>query len=194
MGYQETGDFPGVIPSVPDLLAPLVFILDVREWWGEEPPIDSPLHPHGFRVLDRSPGPLLATLAVVPTRRPLWNIVAEFEQEHRGGYMSVTLVVPPGQAGELYHVTAEQTRIAEPHALVRVHSQAGVVVVVQGAAECDLSAAPHSWSGQPLGKVQDVHEFISGVNRTDVRNAPISLAAFLGVTVYNHLQTPGIGV
>src|SRR5215207_6003123 len=66
------------------------------------------------------PDLLLALLPPVPARRSLRYLMAEFHQEHSGGYMSVALIVSPRQAGELYHVAADQTGIAEPDALIRI--------------------------------------------------------------------------
>src|SRR5215212_1362191 len=104
--------------------------------------------------------------------------------------MGLALVVSPRQAGELYNFAADQTGIAEPDALIRVHPQARVVVVVQRAAECDLAPPPHSRPRQLLGQVRDGHEPLGLVYGTGIGDAAISRGASLGISVYNHLQTP----
>src|SRR5215212_5959970 len=114
-------------------------------------PEETPPHYVHLDLFYGVPAWLLALLLAKPGRRPLGNLVAKLHQEHRGGCMGVALIVPPGQAGELYHVASAQTGIAEPDALIRVHSQARVVVVVQGAAERDLTPPPNSRPSQPLG-------------------------------------------
>src|SRR5215211_498898 len=108
--------------------------------------------------------------------------------------MGLTLVVSPRQAGELYHVAADQTGIAEPDAPLGIHPQARVVVVVQGAAERDLPAAPHSWPGQPLGQVQDGHEPLGLVYRARVGDAPIPGDALLGGIGYHLANLLASGV
>src|SRR5215208_4422390 len=109
--------------------------------------------------------------------------------------MGVALVVSPRQAGELYHVAATQTGIAEPDALIGIHSQARVVVVVQRAAERDLPAAPHSRPGQPLGQLLDRDGLFGGVNRPRVGDAPIPGGATrLGLLYTTHIDLQGRGL
>src|SRR5829696_4375582 len=99
--------------------------------------------------------------------------------------MGLALVVSPRQAGELYNVAADQTGIAEPDALIRVHPQARVVVVVQRASECDLAPPPHSRPGQLLSQILDRHGLFCGIYRPRVGDAPISGGASLGVFGYH---------
>src|SRR5215211_1055842 len=102
--------------------------------------------------------------------------------------MSIALVVAPCQAGKLYNVAADQTGIAEPDPTLGVDPQARVVVVVQGTAERDLPAAPHSWPRQPLGQVQDVHGLFCGVYGRRVGNTAISPGAEGFRRWYSHAQ------
>src|SRR5215208_6757226 len=99
--------------------------------------------------------------------------------------MGVSLVVSPRQARELDNVAADQTGIAEPDALLGIDPEARVVVVVQGAAERDLPPAPHSWSSEPHGQVQDGHSLFSGINRADIGDPAIPPGVGFGVFGYH---------
>jgi hypothetical protein len=66
----------------------------------------------------------LARLLVKPCWLSLRDIVAEFHQERRGGYMSVALIVAPSQPGKLYHVAAAQASMTPPKVLCLVDGKA----------------------------------------------------------------------
>src|SRR5215216_5827407 len=86
------------------------------------------------------PAWLLALLLARPGRGPLRNLVAELHQEHRGGYMSIALIVAPRMAGKLYNVAAIEAPMTKPYVLLRVHCERRRTVFVVGA----RAASDHS--------------------------------------------------
>src|SRR5215211_6924431 len=96
--------------------------------------------------------------------------------------MGVALVVSLRQAVQLYRVAAHQAGIAEPDALIRVHSQAGVVVIMQGTDVGEFPPALDSRrSRQFLGQIRDRDEPFRLVYGLSVGAPPISGDALVAV-------------
>jgi hypothetical protein len=117
--------------------------------------------------------------------------MAELMQKVGGCYMGVALIVPPGQAGKLYHVAAIEASVTKPDALLWVHRERWGAVFVVGkhtAPDPLLTDAPEaSRAAEPICQVYDRHGFFSGVYRPSVGDAPISPGASLWISVYNHV-------
>src|SRR5215213_3384880 len=137
------------------------------------------------------PAWLLALLLAMPGRGPLRNLVAELHQEHRGGYMSIALIVAPRMAGKLYNVAAIEAPMTKPYVLLRVHCERRRTVFVVGARAASdplLTDAPQATrAAEPIRQVYDLDGLFSGVYRPSVGDAPISPGASLWISVYNHV-------
>jgi hypothetical protein len=135
----------------------------------------------------------LTLLLAKPGAGPLRNLVPEFHQEHRGGYMGIPLVVPPRQARELDNVAADQAGVAEPDPTLWIDPQARVVVIMQGAAEGDLPPALDSRrSRQFLGQIRDRDEPLRLIYGLPVGQAAISAGVSLGIIGY-HVSASSFG-
>src|SRR5829696_8581947 len=117
----------------------------------------------------------------MPCPRPLWYLVPELHQEHRGGGMGFALVISLRQAVKLYHVAAPEAGVAEPDPALWIDPQARVVVIMQGAAEGDLPPALNSRrSRQFLGQIRDRDEPLGLIYGLPVGQSAISAGVSLG--------------